>query len=187
MFDVDLFADEREKRRAARTAAANFIRAAVTNDIKLLAESLNILAPFGNSRRNGLKRMLRQEFTVHPALRPVFLEMYEERGDQLRSAFDDDLVLLDLLHRFLPPYSGPSVELYRGETAWNRRRRTYGMRGRPIERQRPALPCNPFAATASAAVSCCELRHHRPRSSARRICSALGVRPKRNTSSTVVD
>ena len=48
-------------------------------------------------------------------------------GDALRSKINNDLLLLDLLREFLPTYTGPTLELFRGETAWNRRRRTQGM------------------------------------------------------------
>jgi hypothetical protein len=64
--------------------------------------------------------------TIHPEFRSVFLFAWVEEGDAFRNMIENDLVLLDLLHRFLPPYAGPAVELFRGETAVNRRRRTYG-------------------------------------------------------------
>jgi hypothetical protein len=114
--------ERREERRAMKVAAANFIRAAETNDPYLAAASLE----HGAACIGFWKQVLRQGCTVHPDLRPSFLRHWEESGDSLRSTLDDDLLLLDLLRLLLPPYVGPAVELFRGETAWNRRRRTYG-------------------------------------------------------------
>jgi hypothetical protein len=52
----------------------------------------------------------RRDITVHPDFRDLFLSLWENHGDGLRSSIDNDLLLLDLLHRFLPPYAGPAVE-----------------------------------------------------------------------------
>jgi hypothetical protein len=40
---------------------------------------------------------------------------------------NDDLVLFDVLRRFLPPYTGPAVELFRDDTMVNHLQQTYGM------------------------------------------------------------
>jgi hypothetical protein len=45
----------------------------------------------------------------------------------LRDGCDDDAVLLKALRILAPRYSGPSLRLYRGDGAANRRRRTYGL------------------------------------------------------------
>jgi hypothetical protein len=44
----------------------------------------------------------------------------------MRDAANDDRALLDALRQLLPPYRGNPLTLYRGESAFNRRRRTYG-------------------------------------------------------------
>lgn len=119
----------RKERREAKAVADKFLRAAETNNFDLVAESLEALDESFDSlqKRDFWKRVLRQHRTVHPDFRSSFLAIWEAGGDHLRDLIDDDLLLLNLLHRFLPPYTGPDVELFRGETAWNRRRRTYGM------------------------------------------------------------
>ena len=48
-------------------------------------------------------------------------------GDGWRSKVNDDLLVVDVLRCLLPPYKGPGLTLYRGDSAFNRRRRTYGM------------------------------------------------------------
>ena len=48
-------------------------------------------------------------------------------GDHVRQDVNNDLALADALRVLLPPHLGPAVTLYRGESAWNRRRRKYGL------------------------------------------------------------
>jgi len=55
------------------------------------------------------------------------LKWWLEYGGALRTAMGNDLALLDGLSAMLPRYSGPPKMLYRGETADNRRHRTYGL------------------------------------------------------------
>jgi hypothetical protein len=59
--------------------------------------------------------------------REGFLSVYVSYGDSLRNQVDKDLALADGLRALLPRYNGPAITLYRGETAWNRQRRTYGL------------------------------------------------------------
>jgi hypothetical protein len=55
------------------------------------------------------------------------VKVWIEQGDHIRSEVDDDLVLNKALWSLLPRYIGPApLTLYRGETLFNRRRRTYG-------------------------------------------------------------
>jgi hypothetical protein len=39
----------------------------------------------------------------------------------------DDLLMARALRKLLPPYRGAARTLFRGESAWNRKRRTYGL------------------------------------------------------------
>ena len=55
------------------------------------------------------------------------LQIWLSWGDGLRSEVNDDLLLIRLLRVLLPKYTGPALTLYRGDTFWNRRRRTYGI------------------------------------------------------------
>jgi hypothetical protein len=58
--------------------------------------------------------------------RRVFLQIYLQSGDHIRQEVGDDLALVDGLRSLLPVYDGPARTLYRGDSARNRRRRTYG-------------------------------------------------------------
>jgi hypothetical protein len=60
-------------------------------------------------------------------LRTRFVAAWIESGDHIRCEIGDDPVLIDGLRALLPPYVGDPVRLYRGDSAWNRRRRTYGV------------------------------------------------------------
>jgi hypothetical protein len=70
---------------------------------------------------------VRRVTSVPSKVRERFLAIWVNHGDSIRSAVADDLVLIDGLRVLLPPYEGPAMTLYRGEGAWNRRRRTYGL------------------------------------------------------------
>jgi hypothetical protein len=56
-----------------------------------------------------------------------FLNVYLSQGDHIRSEVDDDLVFIDALKSLLPHYTGKDQTLYRGDSAFNRKRRAYGL------------------------------------------------------------
>lgn len=64
---------------------------------------------------------------VAPKVQFWFLKKWLRSGDAIRSSVNCDLVLLRALRRLLPAYAGGDMVLYRGDSAFNRRRRTYGM------------------------------------------------------------
>jgi len=59
--------------------------------------------------------------------REGFLGYWAHDGEHIRGQINDDLLLIDALKGLLPPYAGPDMELWRGEShfAWARRR--YGL------------------------------------------------------------
>ena len=118
----------RKELRTATAAADNFIRAATTNDGALGAKSLHAFDYLSSNdlKRRFWERVLGQQYAVDSDFRFRFLAFWKEDGGSLRDRVDDDLLLFDLLRRFLPPYDGPALELYRGETEWNSDRQTYG-------------------------------------------------------------
>ena len=63
---------------------------------------------------------------VPMALRSRFANAWPDIGCALRNNVGDDLALIAGLRVLLPPYTGGPVQLFRGDSAWNRRRRTYG-------------------------------------------------------------
>jgi hypothetical protein len=60
------------------------------------------------------------------AFRRAFAELWIVNGDDIRDQVNDDLALIGALRQLLPPYRGGPLTLYRGDSAFNRRRRTYG-------------------------------------------------------------
>jgi hypothetical protein len=55
------------------------------------------------------------------------LDEWCRNGEHIRNEVGDDKVLMTALRILLPSYSGPGLTLYRGDNAWNRRKRTYGL------------------------------------------------------------
>ena len=111
----------RGRDRALLDAFANSIR---TSDIHAYAQSLEAL-------QHSLlwPRVVRAVEHLDPPakFRRHCLWSWLKWGDSLRSEVNNDLLLIKLLRVLLPKYKGPALTLYRGETTWNRRRRTYGM------------------------------------------------------------
>lgn len=61
------------------------------------------------------------------ASRETFLTVWLRSGDHIRMELGHDLLLTRALRVLLPPYDGQAIRLWRGETSYNRRRRTYGL------------------------------------------------------------
>jgi len=74
----------------------------------------------------GFRAAARLE-NVSETVRMAFLGIWEVHGDALRGEIRQDVTLIDGLWRLLPSYSGPQMTLFRGESARNRRYRTYGL------------------------------------------------------------
>ncbi|WP_140886677.1 hypothetical protein [Muricoccus nepalensis] len=117
----DLLARQRRQDRGAIRA---FLAAVAAGDFSALADSLEALE-YGFLWRPALAALVRRA-DVHPDVPPGFLRIWIRYGDSLRQGVGDDLALAAGLRLLMPPYSGPAVEVYRGEGARNRRRRTYG-------------------------------------------------------------
>jgi hypothetical protein len=72
-------------------------------------------------------RMVRRMESLPAAFdRAWFVHVLAEIGGDIRSRTNNDLLLLDAFRFLLPPYSGPDVTLFRGDSAENRRTTTYG-------------------------------------------------------------
>jgi hypothetical protein len=88
-----------------------------------------------------------------------FLWFWSHHGDSFRGDVKDDLALINFLRILLPPYDGPGLALYRGDSAMNRRRRTYGLSWSADREVARSLGLGPGADARAAA-------HRRRRSSA---------------------
>jgi hypothetical protein len=60
-------------------------------------------------------------------MRSAWLRICVDGGDHLRDQVGDDLLLAHALRVLLPPYTGPALKLYRGDSARNWCHGTYGL------------------------------------------------------------
>lgn len=123
--DSDILIALAEERATARRTLANLTAAISIGDAEAAVTAL-----IEASQLFILPQAIRRIARLHDAsdsVREAFLAMWVYRGDHLRQEAGSDLELIDALRVMLPPYRGPSLTLYRGDGAWNRRRRTYGL------------------------------------------------------------
>jgi len=64
---------------------------------------------------------------IDPEMRNAWLNIWISDGDGIRSEVRNGHILARALRVLLPPYTGGPVTLYRGDSSWNRKRRTYGV------------------------------------------------------------
>ncbi len=118
---------ERQRRRAKR-AVQDFVEGAAAGDLHRMTDSFDALTAgafdggrwvraMGKVARLGSVPLVTQEF---------FLQVFISHGDTIRQECED-LVLANGLRVLLPPYKGTAMQLFRGESFNNRRRRTYGL------------------------------------------------------------
>jgi hypothetical protein len=67
------------------------------------------------------------EHSAPMEFRNIFSRVWQLDGDHIRSEVNDDRILIEGLRVLLPPYTGDARQLYRGDSMWNRRRRSYGL------------------------------------------------------------
>jgi len=103
----------------------NFARAVRTANAELLVEALNVIEE--QYLWTAAMRAVAQSPCRSNEFRGRLLDLWLDSGDRVRNEVNDDLLLIRALRAMLPRYNGPAVKLYRGETFWNRRRRTYGI------------------------------------------------------------
>lgn len=111
-----------------RDAIKTFVQGAVSGDLRLFASSIGLVEEACAWCR-AFRAVAKQAAPLGaPArLRTRFARVWVADGDHLRSEVGNDLVLIAGLRVLLPPYVGGPMRLYRGDSAWNRRRRTYGV------------------------------------------------------------
>src|SRR4051794_29135699 len=114
-----------EDRRRERAATSGFVRAVRQGDVAAFYDAMEeVETTWG--WRPAFRACARLD-NAPDEIRAVFLRMWLTAGETLRSNIGDDLVLLPALRVLLPPYTGGSVRLFRGDSFGNRLRRTYGM------------------------------------------------------------
>jgi hypothetical protein len=115
-----------EQNRQDRELPRQFARALLAGDAKALVATLAQLDCCFHGWRNAFRRCAKLE-SIPADMKPAMLELWRHSGDHLRNEIQDDMVLGKALRVLLPAYTGPHLTLYRGDGAWNRRRRTYGL------------------------------------------------------------
>jgi hypothetical protein len=109
----------------ARQAVRDLVRAVHAGDAESFYDAAEAFDLFPNVWRDFMRKVAK----ANPSddFRKFFLRLWLRDGDTIRLGVDDDLVLCDGLRSLLPRYAGPTLTLYRGDSARNRRRRTYGL------------------------------------------------------------
>jgi hypothetical protein len=114
----------KHERARKRQAIAKFVQGARTGDVGLTREALAAADAAGCLP--GLIRAAGRLGSVPAITRDGFVWPWAEFGDSLRDAAGTDLELINALWVMLPPYQGPLIRLFRGESADNRKHRRYG-------------------------------------------------------------
>src|SRR5262245_51916892 len=114
-----------EQRKQGRQTIKELVQAVRTDNYERLLELLEQLDNTYLGWRDAFY-LLGKEKSISPDMRAGWLRVWTKFGDDIRSEIQDDRVLIDGLRALLPPYRGPGLTLYRGDSAYNRRRRSYG-------------------------------------------------------------
>lgn len=121
-------AEQREKRRLERSVVRDFVEGARAGDECRVARAFEA---FEEERvLHGWKKGMRAIAKVDDVpieFRERFLRgPWLVKGDHIRQEVLNDRILLDALRSLLPHYRGPARTLFRGDSMYNRQRRTYG-------------------------------------------------------------
>ena len=115
-------------RRGASDAVGLFERALRSGDRQALVSSMVAIDEASAAWGTWQAALRRVPHTVvHAETRKFFVELWIHYGEHIRQEVNDDLLLGIALKVLLPPYEGPAMRLYRGEGAYNRKYRKYGM------------------------------------------------------------
>jgi hypothetical protein len=124
MTESDLLRRIAERRREEQEIPRAFVRAILDdNPDGLSFGSLDFTC-------SGWKKAFRRcaKLTAVPVrMKRLILEAWVNSGIHIRQEVGDDLILATALRVLLPPYTGGALTLYRGDSAYNRRRRMYGL------------------------------------------------------------
>ncbi|MBV8473985.1 MAG: hypothetical protein JO107_16430 [Hyphomicrobiales bacterium] len=118
-------ADIAEQRALARHAINGFVTCVTEGAIERLSECLCALELTGATTQAF--RAIGRGNGAPDSFRQAFVDVWISSGDHIRSEVNDEIVLKGALRRLLPHYEGASLTLYRGDSAFNRQRRTYGL------------------------------------------------------------
>jgi hypothetical protein len=101
------------------------IQAALAGDVTAFNRALAIIS--NQFALPAAFRSIARAGDIASEIKRAFREHWIHDGDQLREAVGNDRGIMDAMRALLPPYTGPALVAYRGDSFFNRRRRTYGM------------------------------------------------------------
>ena len=116
----------KEERRADRRAAMAFVRACMTGNADMVDGAAHLLnEETVTGWTIAVRKIAREVSEVSPDVRSAFLPIWIQTK-MLPLRVGDHQALTKAARILLPPYCGPSLRLFRGTSADERRRRTYG-------------------------------------------------------------
>jgi hypothetical protein len=115
-----------EELRVGRSVVRDIAQAVRTGNIELFLQSMERLYNHPSFFSTAMRAIAKSPCRSTD-FRATALSVWIHYGETWRLEVDNDLVLADALRVILPPYTGPAITLYRGESARNRKRRTYGL------------------------------------------------------------
>jgi hypothetical protein len=118
--------ERRRERRAARAAADRFVRACQGGDVAALYAVFGALGDIVNGLDFAMRAVVKQIQAVSPEIQHAFLQAWIDSKNPSLSV-GDHRALCAAARVLLPCYRGPSVRLFRGADANERRRRVYGL------------------------------------------------------------
>jgi len=122
----DLLRHIAEQNRRDRKVPRAFVRAILADDPEGLVASLEELETSLFGWRRAFQQIAKLE-AVPIGMKDRMLALWCHHGDTLRGEIGHDMTLVKALRVLLPPYDGPGLTVYRGDSAWNWRRRSYGL------------------------------------------------------------
>jgi hypothetical protein len=118
----------REEQREARRVVRDTVRAIKNGDraaLPALLEKVDIACVWQEAFRAIVREA--DNAGLDSEMQAACLRIWIHEGDHLRQEVGDDRMLVRALRVLLPPYQGPAMTLFRGDSAYNRKCRTYGL------------------------------------------------------------
>ena len=169
--------------KAEPRVVREFAKGVRTSNAELCARCIEEL----EEKSPGLFKAAMQAIAKSPCgsdeFRLRLLGVWVSCGDAIRHATNDDLALVGGLRAMLPRYIGPAITLYRAESAYNRKRRTYGLSWTSSAEVGREFAKRAVTARTMAAVCCWRRTLRRPQSYARLAYSMIAM-PKTSISLT---
>lgn len=124
---ADLLALRDAKRRHDAEVINTVLESVRRGDLDQFAGGLGQLDSVFNGWGRAMRAIARLNANPPDEFRHRMLQLWARDGDELRESVGDDVLLTGALRAILPVYRGPGLRLWRGDSAYNRRRRTYGL------------------------------------------------------------